>query len=89
MPISATPIGVQEIDPELSASTGLTNDVCGRLAIFDAKNTKAHAEIPVSLSEQVTPSKVSKLLPCIGYQNFKRARRSHLFCDLVLQRVPA
>ncbi len=85
MPISPTPVGVQEIDPELSASTGLTNDVCGRLAIFDAKNTKAHAEMPASLSEQVTPSKVRESLPCVGHQNIKRARRPHPFGEFVLQ----
>jgi hypothetical protein len=54
----SAPVGVQELDPEFSASTGLTNDVCGRLAIFDAKNPRNQEDIPASLSEQATPCKV-------------------------------
>ena len=63
-----TTIEFVELDPELSASTGLTNDVCGRLAIFSGQApspVKVSSESEKSDSENSafpTPCKVDRLL---------------------------
>ena len=55
---------MQEIDPELSASTGLTNDVCGRLSIFTAlpspsKDLASNSDEAAGICSALpTPSKV-------------------------------
>ena len=61
---------MHEIDPELSASSGLTNDVCGRLSIFTSlpspsKSAPATTEEAAGICSALpTPSKVLAACVC-------------------------